>query len=154
MKAATFMMILALVVSLASCTRAPRLTTSDPSRLEIRDEYLAKHPDGRYNKEIRNGGVKKGMSVIEVLASWGLPNMRRAQTDTQTEFWTYYIRDVHSNQLMSYQLTFENRVLKRWVHATDVAEDTRDPKERYGGTSDASAGDTPSSSSSGTDSKP
>jgi hypothetical protein len=86
----------------------------------IREEYLRNHPDGRYNTLITDGRVVKGMGIIEVLASWGMPNDRRSSETGDTESWAYYARDEATQKLVSYELVFEGKILTRWVVRADL----------------------------------
>ena len=104
----------------ASCSHAPRLATVPAKRDDFRVEYLRNNPDGKHNRHIRNGEITKGMSVIEVLASWGLPNTRRTGQVERNEYWTYYSHDIHTDTYTSYALVFQTRVLSRWVIETDI----------------------------------
>ena len=104
----------------ASCSHAPRLATVPATRDDLRVEYLRNNPDGKHNRHIRKGEVTRGMSVIEVLASWGLPNTRRAGGAERHEYWTYYSHDKHTDTYTSYALVFETRVLLRWVIESNI----------------------------------
>ena len=109
-------LLLVLVVTVAvSCSRLPRSTRSNDEMASIRAEYLQNNPDGKYNGHITEGRVVKGMNNVEVLASWGVPNVRRGWEHDKTEYWTYYAKDEHTQQLVSYDLVFDDRVLHRWV---------------------------------------
>ena len=110
--------VLLVVVTLAlaaSCSRLPVSNRSDEHTTSIRAEYLENHPDGKYNTHITEGRVVKGMGVVEVLASWGLPNTRRSVPQDNAEFWTYYAKDQQTQQVVSYELVFQAKVLSRWV---------------------------------------
>jgi hypothetical protein len=104
----------------ASCSQLPQSSRTDDQMTSIREEYLQNHPDGVYNAYIREGRVVKGMGVVEVLASWGLPNARRQAPEGEVEYWAYYARDEQSKQLLNYELIFESKVLNRWSVRTDV----------------------------------
>jgi hypothetical protein len=109
-------LLLVLVVAVAvSCSRLPQSTRSNDEMASIRAEYLQNNPDGKFNDHIKEGRVVKGMNTMEVLASWGIPNVRRGWEQDKTEYWTYYAKDEHTQQLMSYDLVFDDRVLNRWV---------------------------------------
>jgi len=99
----------------ASCSQLPASHRSDEHTTSIRAEYLQNHPDGKYNAYIAEGRVVKGMSVVEVLASWGLPNARRSVAQENSEFWTYYAKDEQTQQIVSYELVFQTKVLAKWV---------------------------------------
>jgi hypothetical protein len=86
----------------------------------IREEYLRNNPDGKYNALITEGRVVKGMGILEVLASWGMPNDRRSTEEGDAEFWAYYAKDEHTQKYVSYELVFEKRILARWVVRADL----------------------------------
>ena len=107
-----------LIVTLAlatSCSKLPPSKRSDEHTTGIRAEYLQNHPDGKYNQHIAEGRVVKGMSIVEVLASWGLPNARRSVAQENSEFWTYYAKDEQTQQIVSYELVFQAKTLSKWV---------------------------------------
>jgi hypothetical protein len=112
------MLVLALA---ASCSQLPQSSRTDEQMTSIREEYLANHPDGTYNAYIREGRVVKGMGNVEVLASWGLPNVRRPGPEPNVEYWEYYARDEQSKSLVSYELAFLDKVLNRWAVHADLA---------------------------------
>lgn len=109
------------VVVAVSCSQLPRSTKSPEEMASLRSEYLQNHPDGKYNQHILEGRVVKGMNTLEVLASWGLPNLRRGWKHDNSEYWTYYAKDEHTKQLLSYELVFEEMILSRWVVNTAVS---------------------------------
>ena len=102
----------------ASCSQLPQSSRTDEQMTSVRAEFLQNHPEGMYNAYIKEGRVVKGMGIVEVLASWGLPNVRRPAPEGDVEFWAYYAKDEQTQQLVSYELVFEAKVLNRWtVHA-------------------------------------
>ena len=109
-------LLLVFVVTVTGCcSRLPQSIRSNDEMASIRAEYLQNNPDGEYNGHITEGRVVKGMNTLEVLASWGVPNVRRGWEHDKTEYWTYYAKDEHTQQLVSYVLVFDDRVLRRWV---------------------------------------
>lgn len=112
----THLLMFPLVISiLASCAHAPRAPRDSESLHAIRTQYLAEHPDGRYNDQISRGELAKGMNVIEVLASWGLPEDRREEPQLAREVWRYATRDGLDTDVTVYELIFEHRRLNDWV---------------------------------------
>jgi hypothetical protein len=105
----------------ASCSQLPQSSRTDEQMTSVREEYLANHPDGTHNDYIREGRIVKGMGSIEVLASWGLPNVRRPGPEANVEFWEYYARDEQSKSVVSYELAFIEKVLSRWRVRADLA---------------------------------
>jgi hypothetical protein len=104
-----------------SCGQLPQSARTDEQMTSIRAEYLENHPDGVYNAYIREGRVVKGMGVVEVLASWGLPNARRPGPDANVELWDYYARDEQTQAIVSYELAFTAKVLAKWTVRADIA---------------------------------
>jgi hypothetical protein len=88
--------------------------------MSLRTQYLASNPDGKFNEQIVKGEVTKGMNLIEVLASWGLPTVRRTRPMCDGQHWTYYSIDEVTGGATSYDLIFEHRLLMRWVIENDV----------------------------------
>lgn len=108
-------LLVALVVGMAtSCAHVPRMTNQDPERNSIRDEYLRDNPNGAFNQHIVRGEVVKGMSIIDVLAAWGMPEKRMWDGPTNKESWVYASRDEYSHDYLVYELIFENRKLSHW----------------------------------------
>jgi len=105
----------------ASCSQLPQSSRTDEQMTSIRAEYLQNHPEGTYNAYIREGRVVKGMGIVEVLASWGLPNVRRPAPEGEVEVWAYYAKDEQTQTLVSYELVFEGKVLNRWTVHADLA---------------------------------
>jgi hypothetical protein len=116
--------ILGVVVTVAisaSCGRLPQSTRTDEHTTSIRADYLRNHPNGPFNVHIAEGRVTRGMNIMEVLASWGAPNLRRTSPEGSTEYWAYYAKDEHTQKMVSYELVFENQVVTRWVIDAAVA---------------------------------
>ncbi len=117
---ATLVFVVSFVIAVSACSSMLRIDRDSADRTDIRENYLQNNPDGPHNARITNGEVVKGMGVIEVLASWGLPDVRRSSQQTSAEFWTYYTVDERSQMVSSYDLVFDNRVLSRWVVMIDA----------------------------------
>lgn len=99
----------------ASCTHVPRSPNGSYTIASVRKQYLDDHPDGKFNEQIIRGELVKGMNVIEVLASWGLPERRQWAGNSSEESWVYTARDEHSQDVITYELVFKARVLSRWI---------------------------------------
>lgn len=119
-RVATLAIVAFTVVALSACSNMLRLNRDVEERADLRQNYLQNNPDGAFNNHIVKSEVVKGMNVIEVLASWGLPDVRTASKTTKAEFWTYFTVDDYSQTVSSYDLVFEDRQLRRWVVAIDV----------------------------------
>ena len=132
-KALCCLAVVFLVTVATGCTHAPRLsrTTAD---IEIyRAEYMRNNPDGKYNEQIMKGEVTKGMDAVEVLASWGLPHLRRGSEHTDQESWVYYTIDDHTKQVISYELVFLSSELSRWfVDNNASGQGTLTPEDLVG----------------------
>jgi hypothetical protein len=81
---------------------------------ETREDYIKLHPDGPFNDLIREGEITRGMSVHEVIASWGMPHVYAVSRALPAEHWIYYIRDREALSMLIYTLTFENDTLRIW----------------------------------------
>ena len=139
----------------ASCSSLPKSDHLDDGEVGMRAEYLESHPDGEYNAHISEGRVVKGMGAEEVLASWGLPNLRRSWKHDKAEYWTYYAKDEHTGQVVGYELIFDKQLLTRWVVDTNATTSlgtdpvagsvnrTVEETLRLGQGADATAGTTP-----------
>lgn len=110
-----------LVTLLTSCSHHPRLLRQNEETLTLRTQYLQSNPDGEFNALIAKSEVTSGMGAMEVLAAWGVPNWRRGVENRPVEFWTYYEKDEATKTYVSYDLVFENRVLRRWVVTDNIA---------------------------------
>lgn len=108
-------LVMALAIGLtASCAYVPRLPTESPETSNRRTQYLHDHPHGPYNAAIMRGEVVKGMHVMDVVASWGIPERRAGKKSALEERWTYTARDEHSRDYVVYELVFVDRVLTGW----------------------------------------
>ena len=116
----------ATIAVFGSCTHAPRSTHQTDATVSIRTEYLQGHPRGKFNDRVRKGELVKGMNVMEVLASWGIPNQRQS-TDHDSETWTYASRDDFSKDFVSYALVFRDQVLRSWLVERTTAAGRRQP---------------------------
>jgi hypothetical protein len=104
-----------LFLTLGSCTSNPRMLSGTESDylLQLRQEYLNSNPDGAYNEYIKRGEVVKGMDFLEVLASWGHPEVRTKES-ALTEHWMYREVDEDSKDAVVYTFTFRRNVLAEW----------------------------------------
>jgi len=120
MKYARILLILIVAVIMTACSKLPPMSNVDDEVLSLREHYLATHPEGQFNENIARGEVTRGMHVVEVLAAWGLPNVRWAVQHSPDHHWAYFVRDDATQTVNGYELVFEDRVLVRWVIAKDV----------------------------------
>jgi hypothetical protein len=97
-----------------ACAHSPHALNDDLSVQQMREEFLLEHPDGQFNAYIAKGEVVRGMNVLEVSASWGIPETRRMSKDRKLEYWTYFSKDEISGDWARYTLTFQERVLTEW----------------------------------------
>jgi len=79
-----------------------------------REEFVKQHPGGTHNDCIRNGEIMRGMSVNEVIASWGFPNVYFVTKTAPAEQWIYYIKDRNSLSMLIYTLSFADDTLRVW----------------------------------------
>ena len=97
----------------AGCASAPPARTETAAIAELRDDYFKEFPDGPNNDHVRRGEIVKGMSLYEVLASWGIPD-RRLVTSGGHERWVYVLQDEVSMDWVAYQYDFRNNALVDW----------------------------------------
>jgi hypothetical protein len=111
----TVLCLTALLLILPSCSHNPRMLSGTESDylLKLRAEYLASNPNGMYNEYVERGEVVKGMDFLEVLASWGHPEIRKKESSL-TEQWTYTEVDEASKDWVVYVFTFRRNVLSEW----------------------------------------
>lgn len=103
-----------------SCSPNPTLLRESEKTASLRAQYIQSNPDGKFNAQIEHSEIVKGMGVMEVLASWGLPNWRQASETATVEFWGYYVRDKYTDTYTSYDLVFDDGTLSRWVVREDI----------------------------------
>jgi hypothetical protein len=108
------LLVASLVALTSSCATVPR-APQNHDVASIRTQYFADYPDGTYNDQIRNSELVKGMNVLEVLASWGIPERRCCTKSNGVESWTYESRDPMSQDFIIYNLAFEKRILTGWT---------------------------------------
>ena len=106
---------IAVVALAAACSHAPQLTRHSDHVLVFRTQYLQHYSGAPFEKEIRNGEIHKSMNFMQVLAAWGLPNVRSQPSPDGNETWTYFSVDEHTSELRSYALVFTKNCLTRWV---------------------------------------
>ena len=125
-----------------SCAHIPTNTRRGPADESIRAQYLQDYPNGVYNDHIMRGELATGMNVIEVLASWGLPDEREWDQASNRVSWFYTSRDEHSRDYVAYELVFEDLVLARWILERGIAGAggvfARDAAGLWGGDADES----------------
>jgi hypothetical protein len=87
----------------------------------LRSEFFKTHPDGEYNEHIKKGEVVRGMDFLEVLASWGNPDVRKKPMEG-VEHWTYLETDEDSKDSVHYKFIFKKNVLFDWELARHFAK--------------------------------
>ncbi|NIM19438.1 MAG: hypothetical protein GTO51_03550 [Candidatus Latescibacteria bacterium] len=105
-----------------ACSHCPKSYKETDTIIRSRQEYIRAHPEGPFNNHILNGEVVKGMGLMEVLASWGLPNSRNCSESGAQEFWTYYATGEQTGDIREYVLIFKDQTLSRWKVTLSVAE--------------------------------
>jgi hypothetical protein len=87
----------------------------------LREDYLRTFPDGPHNDRIRRGEVVRGMSLYEVLASWGIPDARLVSEKGNQERWVYVLLDDLSMDWVCYEYEFSNNALLDWTTTRSVS---------------------------------
>jgi hypothetical protein len=102
-----------LMAAATGCATAPPARMETPAIAELRADYLKEFPDGPNNEHVRRGEIVKGMTLYEVLASWGVPD-RRLVTSAGHERWVYVMMDDLSMDWVAYEYDFRNNALVDW----------------------------------------
>ena len=114
--------LLILVIACAtSCATAPPARIETPAIRDLREDYFRTFPEGPHNDHIRRGEVVRGMSLFEVLASWGIPDARVVSAQGDQERWMYVLLDDLSMDWVSYEYEFRNNALFTWSTSRNVA---------------------------------
>jgi hypothetical protein len=125
-----------LALCAGGCATAPPSRTETPAISELRADYFKEFPNSPNNDHVRRGEIVKGMSLYEVLASWGIPDRRLATADGH-ERWVYVIQDDLSMDWVAYEYDFRNNAVVDWSatrsNAKGLTLDTED--DRPGATS-------------------
>ena len=103
-----------ILAGVTACATAPPRRTETTAIRQIREEYLRTYPEGPHNAEINRGEIVKGMSLYEVLASWGIPDLRRVSSERDREEWTYVLLDDNAVDWVSYDCVFHGNQLVEW----------------------------------------
>jgi hypothetical protein len=104
-----------LFAMMTSCAHTPRSFKDSEAIKQIRLDYIKSNPEGQYNEHVLKGEVVKGMGFMSVLASWGLPNVRRVSEGNIYEYWTYYTEDRAAGMWTIYELQFKDQLLASWI---------------------------------------
>ncbi len=100
-----------LIVGCSTVSTVERAELTDPIS---REDYIANHPECQFKDFIKNGEIVRGMTIYDVIASWGLPNVYITGKENDNEYWIYYIGVENSNSILIYTLTFNEDTLKDW----------------------------------------
>jgi len=106
---------------LTGCATTPPSRSATPAIYELRDDYFRSFPEGPHNDRIKRGEVVKGMSLFEVLASWGVPDARVVKEDGNSERWIYVLQDDLSLDWVCYDYEFAGNSLVDWTTSRNVA---------------------------------
>ena len=104
----------ALFITSYGCSCVSTVERANLISADIRENYVKRHPGGIYNDCIVNGEIMRGMSVDEVIASWGFPNVYFVTKTAPAEQWIYYIKDSNSLSMLIYTLSFADDTLQLW----------------------------------------
>jgi hypothetical protein len=106
--------------SLCGCATTPPSRSETPAIRELRDDYFRSFPDGPHNDHIKRGEIVKGMSLFEVLASWGIPDARVVSAEGSHERWIYVLLDDLSLDWVGYEYEFTGNALVDWTTTRNV----------------------------------
>jgi len=114
-------LLLATLGLLPACAATPPSRTETTAIREIREEYFRSFPNGRFNDQIVRGRVVKGMSLFEVLASWGIPDARAVKVEDNRERWVYVLVEDNDLDWVRYDFIFRANELVEWEMTRNVA---------------------------------
>lgn len=106
--------IVAMLVTGYGCSCVSTVERANITPAESREEYVKAHPEGTYNECIREGEITAGMTMHEVIASWGMPNVYVVTRTQPAEQWIYYLKDRDSLSMLIYTLSFSDDTLRVW----------------------------------------
>ncbi len=151
------LVLLALAASvLASCATSPPRREDTAAILEIRDEYIRTHPGGPFNVAIERGEAAVGMGYYDMLAAWGMPDVRERDSERDEERWVYVLTSENQADWLRYDFIFAKRMLVEWEWSRGVAsgsvplpDDPRGISTRVPATQANALGDAPKKGSLG-----
>ena len=114
MKYTSLLLVMVMVITGFGCSAVSTFERENLTRPEAREDYIRQHQNGIYNECIRNGEITRGMSIHEVTASWGFPNVYLVSRDAPEQRCVYYVNDTSLRSVLIYTLTFEDDILNGW----------------------------------------
>ena len=115
------LLVIAASAGLAACATAPPQRVETDAIHDLRADYFRTYPEGPNNDHIRRGEVVRGMSLYEVLASWGIPDARVVAPEGK-ERWIYVIQDDLSLDWIAYEYEFHGNAMVDWTTTRNVAK--------------------------------
>jgi len=112
--------LLCILAGVTACATTPPRRSETIAIRQIREDYLRVYPEGPHNAEINRGEIVKGMSLYEVLASWGIPDLRAVSAERDREEWTYVVLDDNAVDWVSYDCVFHGNELVEWYQRRNV----------------------------------
>ncbi len=115
----------ALAAALVGCAHTPRRPDTTPLIHDLREHYARTHPASPWMEAVERGEVRRGMRFAEVLAAWGIPQVRRrvVEKDGPLEYWTYADVDTFSGDWTRTTFVFERNTLVDWTIVRHVNKD-------------------------------
>jgi hypothetical protein len=107
--------------SLIGCASSPPSRPETAAIRELRADYFRTFPEGPNNDHIQRGEVVRGMSLFEVLASWGIPDARVVATEGNHERWIYVLLDDLSLDWICFEYEFQGNALVDWTTTRNVS---------------------------------
>lgn len=99
------------LIACAGCTSYRYMRDPTPEIEQSRVDYVTNNPNNDFNKDIRAGRVRKGMSRLQVRVTWGEPDLTENRGGGQ-ETWTYVEPDASRGDA-AYVLNFQGEILQR-----------------------------------------
>jgi len=98
------------LIACAGCTSYRYMRDPTPEIEQSRVDYVTNNPNNDFNKDIRAGRVRKGMSRLQVRVTWGDPDELNNRGGGE-EVWTYLEPDASRGDA-SYVLNFQGEILQ------------------------------------------
>ncbi|HEU4929985.1 MAG TPA: hypothetical protein VFU38_09145, partial [Candidatus Krumholzibacteria bacterium] len=109
-----------------------------------------------FNGVIARGEVAVGMGYYDLLAAWGMPDVRERDAELDEERWVYVLTSENQADWLRYDFIFAQRMLVEWEWSRGVAsgsvplpDDPRGVSSRVPGTPSQALGEAPKKGSLG-----
>jgi hypothetical protein len=102
------------LVAASGCSCVSQMERANLTTAESRERYVSSNPGSQFKLNVANGEIVRGMSINDVVASWGLPNVYVVAKEKPREHWIYYMYEESTNSILEYTLSFSADTLEDW----------------------------------------